>query len=111
MVQDISRHSAKDLKYEEFVESYMKPGLPVIIQGLTKGWEATKQLVSDGETEIDWQSLLDSYGTRTVPVTRENGDCEEMTLQEFKQRARKERLYLKDWHFAQQMALTERIYT
>ena len=88
----------------------MKPGRPVLIEGLTKDWGATKKFASNGGISLDWQSLLESYGDRIVPVTKEDGECEHMTLQEFKERAQKEHLYLKDWHFVQENELTEKVY-
>lgn len=56
--ENIPRVHYKDLSYDQFVENYMRPNLPVIIEGLADDWPAMekwtfKQLYKDyGDVEF-----------------------------------------------------------
>ncbi|KAL3142171.1 hypothetical protein ABBQ38_002528 [Trebouxia sp. C0009 RCD-2024] len=101
-----------NLNYQQFVENFMEPNLPVMIQGLADHWKATQEWVtSSGDIDIDF--IAKQFGQAQVWVsdtTRVNAACAprlDMTLAEFAEWWRMHKagqdtrlLYLKDWHFA-----------
>ncbi|KAL0019101.1 hypothetical protein WJX77_004127 [Trebouxia sp. C0004] len=78
-----------DLSYEQFVQRFMQPNLPVVIQGLTCDWQASKDWVTAANgVNIDF--IAHHFGQAQVLVsntTRLNGGCAP-------------RLDMTDWHFA-----------
>ncbi|KAL3152640.1 hypothetical protein ABBQ32_001654 [Trebouxia sp. C0010 RCD-2024] len=101
-----------NLSYQQFVENFMQPNLPVMIQGLADHWKAAQDWVtSSGAIDIDF--LAKHFGQAQVWVsdtTRVNAACAprlDMTLADFADWWRMHKagqdarlLYLKDWHFA-----------
>ncbi|DBA81219.1 TPA: hypothetical protein ACH3X2_007033 [Trebouxia sp. C0005] len=100
-----------DLSYEQFVQRFMQPNLPVMIQGLTVDWQASKDWVTaDNGVNVDF--IAHHFGQAQVMVsdtTRLNVGCAprlDMTVAEFAQWWKMHKagqddrlLYLKDWHF------------
>ncbi|DBB18928.1 TPA: hypothetical protein ACH3X3_000505 [Trebouxia sp. C0006] len=101
-----------DLSSEQFVQMFMQPNLPVMIQGLTCDWQASKDWVTAADgVNIDF--IAHHFGQAQVMVsntTRLNAGCAprlDMTVAEFAHWWKMHKagqddrlLYLKDWHFA-----------
>ena len=65
------RHDASMLSYDDFLNKYMQPNLPVVIDGLTKNWYATVNfttMTSEGIRLLDIESLSRLLGESLVPV-------------------------------------------
>ncbi|KAK9822489.1 hypothetical protein WJX81_002142 [Elliptochloris bilobata] len=99
--------------YDDFVRDFMAPNRPVIIQGVTDGWQArTAWVTADGGVDID--ALAAAYGDARVAAVDAprgwEGGCRErreLSLREYaawwRRRAAGQEagaLYVKDWHFA-----------
>ena len=62
----IQRRSSSDMDYADFVNEFMSPNIPVIIEGLVSSWNASL-LFNDGG-ELDLSSLEESFGDSIAPV-------------------------------------------
>ncbi|CAL5220025.1 g1971 [Coccomyxa viridis] len=109
----IPRRSADQLTYDDFVLQYMAPNLPVMIQGVTQGWAASRDWV-DEEGEISLSFLAERFGNAQIWATEctsaadgyGGGRRHEMSLREYAAWWKQDKaglddrlLYLKDWHF------------
>lgn len=66
-IATIDRFNCRDLSYQQFVQNYMKPNQPVIIQGLADGWPATTLWVQNDGTP-DMKYLAKTFGSDIAPV-------------------------------------------
>jgi hypothetical protein len=64
----IDRVDCKDLSYDDFVEKYMRPNQPVVIQGLTKGWRAVSDWTKEDGLVPNLQNLSDRFGKDVCQV-------------------------------------------
>ncbi|CAG9465905.1 unnamed protein product [Pedinophyceae sp. YPF-701] len=73
LVPDVARVRAADLSYDDFVQHYMAPGLPVLIAGVTTDWpcqrDFTKGATGATSTPIDLEFLRERFGSAKVCAT------------------------------------------
>ncbi|KAK2078094.1 hypothetical protein QBZ16_003962 [Prototheca wickerhamii] len=109
-----------ELSYEAFVEEYMIPLKPVLIEGVARGWRSMEEWVCPSDGSIDLGFLAARFGESEVCVTDTSGTdgygegaSRTMRLSDYVHwwRSRgscgdqaggagSESLYVKDWHFA-----------
>ena len=125
---EIHRVHCQDLTYERFTREFMYPNIPVMIQGITDTWRASKEWTcthKDGKVVPNMEYLLQEFGNDFVPVYRQKQKgfgptrpcpLRDMTVKEYtdwwfsyKEMNRRDKasttssleplLYLKDWKF------------
>lgn len=98
--------------YAKFLESYLKPNIPVILgPALVKNWPALRlwtREAADGSHTVDWAYLAEHYGLCEVSVADcsasdayGNMDCESALFGSVVakwQQGLGQALYAKDWH-------------
>ena len=118
----IPRVHCRDMSYERFTTKFMHPNLPVIINGLTDSWKASRDWVykdKDGRAIPNIEYLAREFGSDKIPVyvQEQKGfgqtrpSLNDMTVEEYvvwwayyktqeaSCREPSELLYLKDWKF------------
>ncbi|CAL8468075.1 g7614 [Coccomyxa elongata] len=110
----IPRRHVDNLTYDAFVLEYMAPNLPVMIEGVTEGWQACEDWVTaDGEINLEF--LAENFGDANIWATASTSTADgygggrrhNMTVGQYVEWWRRHKegqeeqllLYLKDWHF------------
>ena len=86
---------ASELSPDQFLERYMRPNLPVMITGLTDGWRATREWVSetsDGSRVVDMRAMSEAFGAAEVLVV----NCDDALDTDLARRQMRFHLYA-DW--------------
>ncbi|BDA42235.1 2-oxoglutarate and iron-dependent oxygenase JMJD4 [Coccomyxa sp. Obi] len=109
----IPRRHVDNLTYDAFVLEFMAPNLPVMIEGVTEGWQACEDWVT-ANGGINLQFMADNFGEANIWATAANstasgyggGRRHNMTVAQYVEWWRRHKdgqeeqlLYLKDWHF------------
>ncbi|EPS61124.1 hypothetical protein M569_13674, partial [Genlisea aurea] len=109
----VEKVNGRELSYADFAKRYLAGSRPVVLTGITEGWNACKDWVlSDGKPNLRFFS--ERFGKSRVQVAdcgnKEFSDQKrmEMTVAEFIERwirnpdERSSSFYLKDWHFVKE---------
>ncbi|KAJ4781619.1 Bifunctional arginine demethylase and lysyl-hydroxylase JMJD6 [Rhynchospora pubera] len=118
----IERVDGRDLTYDEFVERYMKPNLPVVLTGLTDTWRSRTDWVDNSDPTKPNLSFFSSLCSSSVVQVADCNKKEyseqkrvEMTVADFIRSWVEDSSnganpsdqpescrYLKDWHFVKE---------